>query len=206
MKIYLFILITFLASIAVFGQKTKDLNIDYMLRGSIYAGSSIEDENALGGFASSNNIPKKIESDSKHNGTNLFLKIDTTSRVVISEKYNGYSLLLINKTDTTINLEASDSRLYVVAEAFVKGAWVPIEYLPSSWCGNSYHTVYINPNEYWNFKIPVFNGKIKTKIRYRLKTPNGFIYSNEIVASINKRQLTEKQDYNSKGLMDPYND
>lgn len=94
-----------------------------------------------------------------------------------------------------------------MAEVFYKGEWLPIEYLPSSGCGNSYHNVYLEENEYWVFKIPKFKGRIKTKLRYRLKIGKGeFIYSNEIPTSINKKQLTEKEGHKPSGIMDPYND
>jgi hypothetical protein len=191
-----------------FGQTMKDLNIDYKLRGQIYAKSSIEDTTAAGGFGSSDNLAKQIINDSLIlSETGIFLKIDTTKIISIAYKFNAYNLYLGNKTDTTLKLEASDSRLYIVAEAFYKNEWKPIEYLPSSWCGNSYHNVYLKTYQFWNFVIPKFTGKIKTKIRYRLLiSKEHYIYSNEINASINKGQLTEKQGHKSQGLMDPYID
>ena len=207
MKVTVLILTVLLSNTVLCGQKIKDLDVNFMLRGQIYAGSSIEDKNALGGFASSNHTPKKItlRDDFEKNG--FYIKIDTSKIIVLAEKYNGYKLYIINKSKDIVELNASDSRLYMIAEAFIDGKWKPIEYLPSSFCGNSYHRVLINPNEYWDFDVPRFSGKIKTKIRYRLGLENNkYIYSNEISASINKKQLTQKQGYNSKGLMDPYID
>lgn len=190
-----------------FGQIKKDLNIDYKLRGQIYAKSSIEDTTAFGGFGSSDNFAKQINDSLIFSETGMFLKIDTTKIISIVDKFNAYNLYLGNKTDTTLKLEASDSRLSIVAEAFYKNEWKAIEYLPSSWCGNSYHNVYLKTNQFWTFIIPKFTGKIKTKIRYRLLISKGhYIYSNEIGTSINKGQLTEKQGHKSQGLMDPYID
>jgi hypothetical protein len=204
-NILTFTLIVF--CLASCGQSKKDLNIDYKLRGQIYAKSSIEDIGAAGGFGSSDNFAKQINDSLIFNDTAIFLKIDTTKIVSIADKFNAYNLYLGNKTDTTLKLEASDSRLSVVAEAFYKNEWKPIEYLPSSWCGNSYHSVYLKTNQFWTFVIPKFTGKIKTKIRYRLLLSEGhYIYSNEISASINKGQFTEKQGHKSQGLMDPYVD
>jgi hypothetical protein len=194
-------------SLTSFGQTKKDLNIDYKLRGQIYAKSSIEDTTAAGGFGSSNNFAKQINDSLTFSETGIFLKIDTTKIISIADKFNAYNLYLGNKTDTTLKLEASDSRLSIVAEAFYKNEWKAIEYLPSSWCGNSYHNVYLKSNQFWTFIIPKFTGKIKTKIRYRLSISKGhYIYSNEINTSINKGQLTEKQGHKSQGLMDPYID
>lgn len=190
-----------------FGQTFIDLNIDFMLRGSIYAKSSIIDSTALGGFGGSSNAPKKMNESNTFTESGLFLKIDTSQLVSINNKYNAYNLYIGNNSDSTIALLSSDSRLYVVAEVYYKNKWHPIEYLPSSWCGNSYHRVYLRQKEYWEFKVPKFSGKIKTKLRYSLKVyASLYIYSNEIDASFNLKQLTEKPEYEPSGLMDPYND
>ena len=192
---------------ATFGQKKQDLNIDFMLRGHLYAKSSIIDTTALGGFGSSDNLPKKINENLTLASSGLLLKIDTTKTTTINDKYNGYKLYIANKTDTIVRLDASDSRLNVIAEVFYKGEWKPIEYLPSSWCGNSYHDVYLKQNEYWEFEIPKFTGEIKTKLRYKLILgKDKFLYSNEIQTSINKGQLENKQGHKPNGIMDPYND
>jgi hypothetical protein len=90
------------------------------------------------------------------------------------------------------------------------GKWKPVEYLPSSWCGNSYHSVFLGPNEFWEFAAAKLNGTIKTKLRFRLqmssdKQKAGHIYSNEFDGSINPKQFTVQKDYTPAGLMDPYN-
>ena len=208
MKKTILTLTTFLSICsATFGQTKKDLNIDFMLRGHIYAKSSIRDSTAFGGFGGSDNIPKKMNDSLNFSENGLFLKIDTTKNATINDKFNGYKFYIGNKSDTIVQLDASDSRLYVIAEVYYQDKWQPIEYLPSSWCGNSYHSVYLKQNEYWTFDIPKFKGKIKTKLRYRLMvSKDNFIYSNEIFTSINKKQLEEKQGHKPTGLMDPYND
>lgn len=196
-----------LLSSLTFGQTKKDLNIEFMLRGNIYAQSSIEDSTALGGFGDSDNLPKVINTENNFSERGLFLKIDTTKSASINDKFNGYKFYIVNKSDTITKLDASDSRLYVIAEVFYKNEWKPIEYLPSSSCGNSYHEVYLKQNEYWEFIVPKFSGKIKTKLRYRLMIgEQKYIYSNEILTSINKNQLNQKQEYQSTAIMDPYND
>ncbi|UPQ77425.1 hypothetical protein [Chryseobacterium nepalense] len=190
-----------------FGQKKKDLNIDFMLRGHIYAKSSVKDTTALGGFGDSDNLPKKITGNLALATNGLILKIDTAQTTKINGKYNGYKLYIANKTDTIVRLDAADSRLNVVAEVFYKGKWKPIEYLPSSTCGNSYHNVYLKQDEYWEFDIPKFTGNIKTMLRYKLiLDKDKYLYSNEILTSINKGQLKNKEGYKPNGIMDPYSD
>ena len=204
MKNYIFASIGIFSSIL--GLAQKDLNIKYKLRAQIYASSAIEDTSAFGGFGGSSNIPKFITENFREDG--FFLKIDTLKTTVIDRKHNGYKLFIVNKTDSIVRLPASDSRLSVVAQAYIDNKWQDIEYLPSSWCGNSYHIVSIMPNQYWEFEIPKFVGKINTRLRYQiyLGKEKKYLYSNEILASINKKQLQVKQGHEPQGLMDPYND
>lgn len=196
-----------ICSLQAFTQSKKDLSVGFMLRGHIYALSSIADTTALGGFAESDNLPKQINASLNFPQKGLFLMIDTTIIVTINKKFNGYKFYIGNNSDTIVQLQASDSRLYAIAEVYYENKWQPIEYLPSSSCGNSFHLVFLKPNEYWSFDIPKFKGSVKTKLRYRLMVgDNKFIYSNEIATTFNKSQLKEKQEYNPNGIMDPYED
>jgi hypothetical protein len=207
MKKFTLLAIAILLGLFASAQTQKDVNIKFMLRGHIYAQSSFIDTTALGGFALSSNSPKKITGSQNFNENKIILKIDTSKIVPFAEEFNGYDFFIANNTSTVLKLDASDSRLSAIAEAYVDNRWQPIEYLPSSWCGNSYHEVYLNPGEYWQFQIPKFDGKIDTKIRYRLTVgKDEYIYSNEIAAKINKQQLSDKKNYNPNGIMDPYND
>lgn len=192
-----------LSAATAFAQ--QDLNVNYKLRAGIYAASSVEDHEAAGGFGGSENYARPI--NGKFSGSDIFLKIDAENSIVLLEKYNGYKLYLVNGSNSTVGFSASDSRLPVVAQAFVDNKWQDIEYLPSSWCGNSYHTVSLKPGEYWEFEVPKFAGKIKTKVRYKLSAGIGKeLYSNAVPAGINREQLYEKQGHTPNGLMDPYND
>ena len=205
-KTILYIILLF-SNLTIFGQTSKDLNIDFMLRGHIYAKSSIEDTTAVGGFGDSDNLPKKISDNLKFTDKGLIFRIDTTKLTTIAGKCNAYNLFICNNSDTIAKFEASDSRLNVVSEVFYKGQWKPIEYLPNSSCGNSYHIVYLKAYEYWTFEIPRFTGSIKTKLRYKLILGrDNFLYSNEIFTSINKGQFVNKEGHRQVGLMDPYNE
>ena len=207
MKKLILLLIVTLGFSVSYGQATKDLNIKYMLRGYFYAHSSVVDSFALGGFGGSSNIPKKMNEASDFKDNAFYLKIDTSKKTVFAEDINGYTMYVVNTSDSIVKLDAQDSRLYIWAEAFIDKRWQAIEYLPSSWCGNSYHTIFLNNGEYWEFEIPKYDGKIKTKLRYVLAIGNGeYIYSNSIQASINKKQLTEKQGHTAVSIMDPYDE
>lgn len=187
----------------------KSLNIDYMLRGYFYAASSIKDTLAPGGFGGSGNVPRAVTElkNTPFSKDVLSLHIDTNSQVNFAEKYQGYKMVIVNGSRETIGLPASDSRLSIIAEVNMDGKWQPIEYLPSSWCGNSYHTVYLKNNEFWQFYVPAYNGKHKVQLRYKLSGKNNAVwYSNAITAFINKKQLSDKQGHTANNIMDPYKD
>lgn len=192
-----------LVSVASFAQ--QDLNVEYKLRATIYASTSIEDTSALGGFGVSDNRPKPVKERFREKG--FFLKINPDEHVVIAGKFNGFKLYIVNASDSIAGIVASDSRLPVVAQAFIDNTWQDIEYLPSSWCGNSYHKVSLKPGEFWEFDVPRFAGAIKTTLRYKITLNDGKeLYSNLVKAGINRKQLTEKQGHSPQGLMDPYNE
>lgn len=217
MKKILFALLLFSLSSFAFGQEKpsrkslENLNIDFMLRGYFYAGSRIEDKNALGGFGPSENFPKAINSKLNLPQGKISLIALPDEETVFAGKYKGIKLLLVNATGQKTQFSASDSRLNIVQEALDSdGKWKPVEYLPSSWCGNSYHTVFLGANEYWEFTAARFTGKFKTKLRFRLderrsKNETTAIYSNEFEGGINKEQFTNQRPYNPSGIMDPYN-
>lgn len=189
-----------------FGQDCLD--VKFKLKGYFYAGTSKIDTTAIGGFYEDDNRPKKI--DSKINNISIqdtfqiIVKSDTPTE--FENGISGFKVFVINKTDSIINLPAQDSRLYMKRQVFYKNEWKDIEYLPGSWCGNSYHSVSIKSNEFWEFKAPCIVGKITSKFRFVLDTDDDLpIYSNEFQGSFNRRQLKKEQGHKSLGLMDPYN-
>jgi len=198
---------------AVFAQKQaaqlKDLNVNFMLRGYFYAGSRIVDKNALGGFGPSENFPKSVDTIMNFPAGQVSLIALPDEETTFYKEFKGMKVIVANTTAEEKGFSASDSRLYIVQEALdTDGKWKPVEYLPSSWCGNSYHTVFLGPNEYWEFAAAKFHGRQKTRLRFRLdgsgdegKTP---IYSNEFDGSINPKQFTVQKPYTPAGIMDPY--
>jgi len=206
MKLILPLLILLSSQIAQ-SQTKPILNVDYMLRGHLYAKSSLKDTEAPGGFGGSDNAPRKFGKAHNFSRGQLSIVVDTTEIVTFTNQYSGYRLYIVNGLKSTVEFNAADSRLSAFAEAYVDGKWQPIEYLPSSWCGNSYHQLYLQSGEYWEFAVPRFDGDKLTKIRYNLKLADGnSIYSNSYSAMINDGQLTEKQSHTPIGIMDSYND
>jgi len=191
--------------------RLEDLNVQFMMRGYFFAGSRIPDRQAPGGFGQSDNYPKAIVPIMPVTRGMVSLIADTSETPAFNGKYRGLRVLLVNGTNEIVGFSASDSRLYIVQEARgLDGKWKPIEYLPSSWCGNSYHTVFLGPKQYWEFAAPRYNGKIKTRLRIRLEWQKSqfqklTIYSNEFDGSVNAKQFTVQQGHQPTNIMDPYN-
>lgn len=216
MRKTLFALLFVSLSISALGQEgrshgpLKDLDVDFMMRGYFYAGSKVLDQNAPGGFGTSDNFPKAIEPAMNVRRGEISLVAEPGEEVAFGEKYRGMKVLLVNATQEEVAFSASDSRLYIVQEALDRdGKWKPIEYLPASWCGNSYHRVFLGANQYWEFAAARYTGRFKTKLRFRLderksETETMTIYSNEFEGGVNPKQFTVKQGHKPTSIMDPY--
>ena len=196
-------------------HKQGGLNIDYMNRGYFYASSPYKEELAgFGGWGGSKNNFSRIYKPKKFKQDQLNMVIQPNKEEKYKEAYAGMKMFVANTSKDTLYFDAQDSRLYLKIQAMDKyGQWKDIEYLPSSWCGNSYHSLFLPPNNNWEFVIPKYEGEFKTKLRAKLlyKTSSDqkedhVIYSNEFDGSINPGQFWRKRPYYPSGLMDPYND
>ena len=166
-------------------QISDSLNIDFQFRAYCYAYSSAKNAVKSNGEAHSDNLPKKIDSFFPRQG--LYLVINQNEIGRFDNSILAHKLYLVNTTDSSIELDASDSRLNIVAEALNdKKEWIKISYVS----GNRYHTVVLDKDEYWSFNVPILKGTTKTKLRYILKIDeNKKISSNEIICFVNQGQF-----------------
>jgi len=200
--------------------KLLNMNIDFMNRGYFYAYSLPNTKEEGGGWGKSKNIPMAIPKKNNFPPNALSVMVHPEIKDTIFKSYNGITVYIANTSLDTIDFSAQDSRLYMKVQALnSKGEWKDIEYLPSSWCGNSYHTLALAPNHFWTFLTPVYAGDSKTKLRVALNyidptdksekdrgKKDITLYSNEYEGSINPGQFWKKEDYHPTGLMDPYYD
>jgi hypothetical protein len=161
-------------------------------RGWYYAGSNLKDEDALGGFGTCDNFPKKCDHNALGKPGELSL-VAFPDEVVDFRKRKAILLRLVNRTEKTMEFSACDSGLYVVHEALDRdGQWKPLERFPATFCGNSFHRVFLETNEYWEFFAVPRDGSFKTKLRFRLEPKGeqgivaggGTLHSNEYEGSI----------------------
>lgn len=190
-------------------EKLDSISIDYQFRGSCYAYSSDKNAVSSNGEAHSRNLAQPV--DDSFIGKGVFLCVNTFERVKYNDEILGHKMYLVNKSNEKLSLGAQDSRLNIIEEAMDEnGEWKPISYLPSSWCGNSYHTVVLDKDEFWEFTVPIFKGSYKTKMRYTLLRGKDQdpLYSNIFEGYINPNQFDEelKEGHTPTNIMDSYND
>src|SRR5688500_11302216 len=166
--------------------------------------------NELCVFGFSENFMKMLGTNMNFPAGRVSLVASTGEETIFIKEFKGLMVRLINTTGEPVSFSASDSRLYIIQEAIDRdGKWKPVEYLPSSWCGNSYHNIFLGPNEYWDFAAPRLNGIQKTRLRFRLQASNrdkaAFVYSNEFDGGVNPKQFTVEQGHTPTNIMDPYN-
>jgi hypothetical protein len=171
-------------------------------RGWYYAGSRIKDEEAVGGFGNCDNFPKAWARGMQGKERVLSL-VAYPEKTVNLGKRHGMPLHLINSTGERVAFAACDSRLYIVREALADdGGWRALEQFPGSRCGNSYHRVFLAPNEYWEFVAPHYTGgSIKAKQRFRLvvdgkrraQRADGVVLSNEFDAPMDPADFVKDE-------------
>lgn|GEM_PF-1891793 len=178
----------------------EPLSVYSQLPGYFWAKSARPDETALGGFGQSRNVPHELDPDSPYAKKGIQLVVLPKESERFLDRYEGFTVLLINGSAAELWLSASDSRLPIIREALdADGGWKPVEYLPSSWCGNSYHRVFISPGQYWRFAAPRYAGTYVTQMRFRLTLwSDQDIFSNEFSGTMNRNQFPRSLDASTR--------
>lgn len=201
--------------------KHKTVEIDFMARGYFYAGSKTEI--GMGGNASSSNLPTVADRASLTNVAGL--EFDISLEAAMFKKQAGIAVRLVNRSTKPVDFAAQDGRISILQEALDSdGNWKPIEYLPSSWCGNSYHSIRLEAGEGWNFTAPRYSGPYQTQLRFTLlkgaasegavaqpnratsELPLPAMHSRPYMGSIDPKQFSEKEGHQSTSIMDPYDE
>lgn len=190
-------------------RKLDTLNLDYK-DDAYYSAYDDKQEQEYNGWSKSNNLPNKIRYETTTTDVSIFIDL---TKVDTLQNYAYYSFQVANTTKDTVYFDAEDSRLPIILEAKnAKGEWVQVQDYPHSWCGNSYHKLQLAPTEGWSFKVPLYQGVIKTKFRLALeiakpegkKTKSKIVYSNEYEGSINPAQFWRLAEKFSTNIMSPY--
>jgi len=193
MKFFLFIFLSLLVCEAI--PAAEPVKSKVMLPGGCFAASDQADTKAFGGFGSSDNeslpLPLKQQKEPRP-----YLELIAESGAVFRENFEGIEVRLVNGGKNVLSLQAQDSRINLIQEAMDKnGQWKPIEHIPGSWCGNSYHNVFLKPGRYWQFIVPRYSGPRATLIRFKLEiSPEETLYSEPYQGGIYPGQFRKVRD------------
>ncbi|HSU55177.1 MAG TPA: hypothetical protein VLT36_14055 [Candidatus Dormibacteraeota bacterium] len=187
------------------GEDLKDVNLKCMLRGYCFAANPTN-ASTTREVAATPNVPRPLGQTNYGAEGRLSLVLLAQQEVPFAKAYHGFRLLLVNRTTTATNFPSCDNRLDIIQEAMQPdGHWRPVEYLPSSWCGNSYSHLTLPAGYYWEFAAPRYTGKLRVPLRFVLNIKGDEpIYSEIFVGWINQEQFTQKEGHNPANLMDPY--
>ena len=90
-------------------QPSSDVNVRFMLPGSYFAGSNVKDDQAPGGFGTSDNLPKRLAGENLAPDGKITLVANTASDVAFADS-RGFRLLLINGTNSRSAFRAGSCR------------------------------------------------------------------------------------------------
>ncbi|HVK83384.1 MAG TPA: hypothetical protein VM513_04705 [Kofleriaceae bacterium] len=185
------------------------VDIPFMARGYFFASSELD--HGLGGNGTFDNAPRPntLLADVPGARSGLYVAVLPDSVAPFEQKFDGVRVVVVNDSLMPVPFQAQDSRLEILHEAKDEhGDWKPIEFLPSSWCGNSYHTLTLPAGRHWEFTAPHYTGTYATKLRVKVVAGDHqheqVLYSNEFAGRINPTQFTERQAVGSTNVMDPY--
>ncbi len=105
---------------------------------------------------------------------------------------NTFIVWVVNDTNEPAVFETQDHVLFMFRQAKLPGGtWHDIEYLTSSWCGNSYYDMTLPAGQVWQSFAPVERGDTRVKMRFRLRVRKGVpeIYSDEFDGRFDRRLL-----------------
>ena len=166
----------------------------------------------FGGWGHSGNLARPLP-DPHFAARAVSLRADAQpSAAAFEERLDGHRLYLTNTTPDTVVFEAQDSSLFLTLQAQdAQGKWHDIEYNPSSFCGNSYHQVFLAPGQCWQLAVPAYAGGQPTQLRARLrpgqargKAQRPDLYSNPFAGSVNPAQFWRTEGHSQQSIMDPY--
>lgn len=176
-----------------------------MLPGCYPVKSDVKDTQAPGGYGQSENASRSIRKNQLLAAT-PYLQVLPDQTALYGKDHAGITVRLVNGGETPLTLTAQDSCIDLIQEAQdSSGKWRPIEYIPQSWCGNSYHKVTLKPRRYWQFIAPRYSGPRQTMLRFKLTLDdNHAIYSVPFPGSIDPRQFSNIRKHKATNIMDPY--
>lgn len=192
----------------VTSQALEPASFDFMGLACCFGANEKEDPESFGGYGRGGNFPRGMEASESAGREGVYIKVIGQSKTPFADRFKGLEIHLVNNGRERLVLPASDSRIHLFQEALdASGQWKAVEFFPSSWCGNSYHNVYLEPGYYFSFVVPKYSGPMKTKLRFKLESSSASpVVSEEFEGGIHLEQFGRGERGRSRGarsIMDP---
>lgn len=190
------------------------LNLDHLRRSfyQVASATQLARYASLGGWYRSKNTAKPVRGGAPTPGQLTVQVAPDPLASAFDATTSGHRLAITNASADTAVFDAQDSSLYLTVQAQdASGQWRSIEYIASSFCGNSYHQVFLAPGQGWQLVVPAYRGGLRTQLRVKLvqhEDAEGqkarILYSNTFAGSVNPAQFWRQPGYQAQGIMDPY--
>ena len=170
---------------------------------NVYNNKNLHKENGTKAYS------KEIGNNNKFPDDSLSVVVEKISLIdkIKKRKYRNaksYFVHVANRLDTEILFGGLNGNIKMKAQAKDKsGIWRDIEQeQPGGFCGHSIFREYLNPDHYWTFMTPAYEGDFKTTLRIKLEYSDPAkeddlykrwdtitVYSNEYPGSVNPAQF-----------------
>ena len=184
-------------------------NVDYMGRSNyLVLSQPLPPYNFFGGWPPGYNPPRPAPPAAHPTSQPQVLLAATPRAGTYQKRYAGYELTVANTTADTVLFDVKDSCLFANMQAQDEhGRWQDIEYMPYTFCGNSYSRHLLPPGQQWAFTVPAYAGSQPTRLRLKLTINMTYdpatervVYSNEVLGSINPGQFWRKRGYEEEDV------
>lgn len=151
-------------------QPLSDLNVGYMYEANFRIYSLPDIRGHIGGGFESNNSSKEISSSFNSRPNCINVEVRTEIRDTLNQALNGFRVYVTNTTNDIAIFQVIDSRLNMIVQAISpSGEWKDIEQLTNTSCIINNRNVILEPNHFWTFTTPKYEGDFKTKLRLKLR-------------------------------------
>lgn len=125
------------------------------------------------------NPPKQVNGKFKQTG--FFLYLDTVNIVTNKAGILCHQLYWVNNSDSVMSFRSISVEAEIIDN---KGKWrtkpentnIHEGIYTGGWdCTDESYKIYLSPNEYWVFNVPILKGSYKTKLRYRYLYEKAFV-------------------------------
>ena len=167
----------------------------YLKTSSYYKSNKVRKSNFPYRQSLQNTVLDSTDIGNSYKISGYTITIDSSADYVYNKEFEGYLVSITNLTGEDQVVNTQDGRISLRTEVFYKDQWLPIDFMQSSWCGNSYFEVTMRNESTWNIVMPKYSGHKTGPIRICLAIykdgKEQEYYSQSFEGSYNTSQLLD---------------